>query len=252
MSRRYLFAGLGVVALAAALAIPAVAQPGWGAGCWGSGAAAPSATVRGSVTIDTAVDRAKEALAASGYTDLQPKEVMEFSNHFYVLVVEKSTGKGALELIVERNGVVRPEPGPNMMWNTKYGHMAGVGFGPGMMGGGMMGPGGPGWGRGMMGPGGSGWGPGMMGPGGPGYGPGYAPGQVTAPLTRERARQIAQEFLSRAFPGAAPEHGTEFYGYFTFDAERNDKTFGMLSVNAYTGQVWYHTWHGVFTREKEL
>ena len=43
---------------------------------------------------------------------------------FYVVVVEKGTGIGAMELIVERNGFVQPEPGPNMMWNTKYGHMA--------------------------------------------------------------------------------------------------------------------------------
>jgi len=244
MSRRYLFAGLGVIALAVALALPAIAQPGWRAGGRrGSGFSAQGTTVRGPVTIDTAVERVKAVLAASGYVDLVPKEVMEFSNHFYVLVVEKSTGKGALELLVQRNGVVHPEPGPNMMWNTKYGHMAGVG---GMMGGrGMMG------GQGMMGQGGPGWGPGMMGPGGPGFGSGQ--GQVpTQTITRERARQLAAQFLTRAYPGATADEGTEFYGYFTFDVERGGKVFGMLSVNAYTGQVWYHTWHGTFIREKEL
>src|SRR3970040_785988 len=99
MSRRYLFAGLGVIALAVALAPPAIAQPGWRAGGrWGSGFSAQGTTVRGPVTIDTAVERVKAVLAGSGYVDLVPKEVMEFSNHFYVLVVEKSTGKGALEL----------------------------------------------------------------------------------------------------------------------------------------------------------
>ncbi|MCS7235705.1 MAG: hypothetical protein RMM30_06995 [Armatimonadota bacterium] len=36
------------------------------------------------------------------------------------------------------------------------------------------------------------------------------------------------------------------------DVEREGKVFGMLSVNAYTGQVWYHTWHGAFVGEKEL
>jgi hypothetical protein len=44
----------------------------------------------------------------------------------------------------------------------------------------------------------------------------------------------------------------EFYGYFTFDAHRDGRPFGMLSVNAHTGQVWYHTWHGAFVAEKEL
>ena len=186
-------------------------------------------TPAGPVTIDTAVDRVRQVLAAWGNPDLVPKEIMEFSNHFYVIVVEKSTGIGALELIVWRNGYVHPEPGPNMMWNTKYGHMAG---------GGMMGPG-------MMGPGmmGSGW-------GAPGTAPGTAPAAQT--ITRERARQIGTQYLQSALPGSQPDDGTAFYGYFTFDVERNGKTIGMLSINAYTGQVWYNTWHGTFVREKHL
>jgi hypothetical protein len=27
---------------------------------------------------------------------------------------------------------------------------------------------------------------------------------------------------------------------------------GMLSVNGYTGQIWYHTWHGAFVQMKDL
>jgi hypothetical protein len=27
---------------------------------------------------------------------------------------------------------------------------------------------------------------------------------------------------------------------------------GMLSVNGYTGQVWYHSWHGQFIQEIEV
>ena len=27
---------------------------------------------------------------------------------------------------------------------------------------------------------------------------------------------------------------------------------GVLSVNGYTGEVWYHTWHGPFIGMKEL
>ena len=30
------------------------------------------------------------------------------------------------------------------------------------------------------------------------------------------------------------------------------KETGMLSVNGYTGQVWYHTWHGPFVQLKDL
>lgn len=237
VSRRYLFVGLGVLALAAALAIPVFAQPRWSGagGRWGM-MSGPTPAASGAVTIDTAVTRVKELLTGSSYSDLVPVEVMEFSNHFYVLVKEKNTGIGAMELIVERNGLVHPEPGPNMMWNTKYGHMSGFG---GMMGSGMTGGPGPrgGWGRGMMG---RGWG---------------QPGQGAAPaqaITIDRARQIASQYLNTAFPGATPDEGTAFYGYFTFDVERSAKTIGMLSVNAYTRQVWYHTWHGTFVQEKDL
>jgi hypothetical protein len=193
-------------------------------------------------SIDTAAARVRDALAsAPGYGDLTVAEVMEFSNHFYVLVKEKNTGIGALELLVERNGFVHLEYGPAMMWNTKYGHMAGF-RGRGTYGDGMMG------GPGMMGPG-------MMGGGnGPGYGPGAQRfGTPNAQqLTKDRARQIAADYLARAFPGTTLDEGTAFYGYFTFDVERSGKPVGMLSVNAYTGQLWYHNWHGTFVQEEDF
>ncbi len=73
-------------------------------------------------------------------------------------------------------------------------------------------------------------------------------------VAKGRARQIAAQYLTAAFPGATPDEDTAFPGYFTFDvdAERNGKTFGMLSVNAYTGQIWHHTWHGTLIREKHF
>jgi len=238
MRMRYLYAGTGVILLAAALALPGVAQPGpGGGGGWrGWGMMGPAWAARGGpvTSPDDAAVRVREALAAYGNADLVVEEVMEFSNHFYVLVKERSTGIGALELIVERTGVIHPEPGPNMMWNTKYGHMAGsAGWGPGrgMMGGGMMGGWGPGYGR------------------GPAF---QVPAPQSQPLTGERARQIAAQYLAQTFPGTTPDEGTAFYGYFTFDVERGGTTVGMLSVNAYTGQVWYHSWHGAFVREKHF
>lgn len=39
-----------------------------------------------------------------------------------------------------------------------------------------------------------------------------------------------------------------FPGYYTFDFGRKEVE-GMLSVNAYTGEVWVHTWHGFFLGE---
>jgi hypothetical protein len=67
-----------------------------------------------------------------GYTDLRVTEVMEFERNYYAIVAEADTGIGAMELLVDKeSGAVGPEPGPNMMWNAKYGMM---GRGGGMMG----------------------------------------------------------------------------------------------------------------------
>lgn len=214
------YLGIGILLLAAALMVSVFAQARLG----GSGGFGMMGglyqNVRPVTSTDDAAARAREALAFYDAADFAVAEVMEFSNHFYVSIKEKSTRLGAMELIVERNSLVHPEPGPTMMWNTKYGHMAGAG-GFGMMGGGMM-----------------------------GYSQPAMPS--TQPITKDRARQIASQYLSQASPGATPDDGTAFYGYVTFDFERNGKTAGMLSVNAYTGAVWYHSWHGTFVQEKHF
>ena len=65
-------------------------------------------------------------LTQTGNNDLVIDELMEFDRNFYALIKEKSTGTGAFELLLNRQtGAVAPEPGPNMMWNTKYGTMRG-------------------------------------------------------------------------------------------------------------------------------
>jgi hypothetical protein len=33
---------------------------------------------------------------------------------------------------------------------------------------------------------------------------------------------------------------------------KNGTIAGMLSVNGYSGQVWYHSWHGTFIRMKTV
>lgn len=168
------------------------------------------------ITFDQAVAAAQQYLKSYNNADLKLDEVMEFDSNFYALVTEKSTGIGAFELLVNRyTGAVHPEPGPNMMWNTKYGHMSGQG---GMMG--------------RMG--------GMMG---------GAWDQQTGPLTVTvaQARSTAQQWLDANQPGARlADDEMQFYGYYTMDFLKDGKTAGMLSVNGYTGRVWYHTWHGKF------
>ena len=39
--------------------------------------------------------------------------------------------------------------------------------------------------------------------------------------------------------------------YYTLHSERDGKVVGMLSVNASTGAVWYHWWHGPSLRMAE-
>jgi hypothetical protein len=147
---------------------------------------------------------------------------MIFDNQAYAEVKEKSTGIGAMELLVDPVTLaVFPEYGPNMMWNLKYGMMSGYN-GYGMMGGGMMG----GWQQ----------------------NPGATP-EISAdmPVSIEQSGQIAQQFLERYDPGKqADDHADVFYGYYTLHVLQDGKVIGMLSVNGYSGQVFPHTWHGAF------
>lgn len=46
---------------------------------------------------------------------------------FYVSVEDEDTGLGAFELLINPyTGSIRPEPGPNMMWNEEYSMMSGM------------------------------------------------------------------------------------------------------------------------------
>jgi len=73
--------------------------------------------------------------------------------------------------------------------------------------------------------------------------------QGSMTLTNEQATAYAQQFLDSRLPGTKAEDSGVFYGYYHFDVTRDNRTYGMLDVNGYSGQVWYHTWHGNFIRE---
>src|SRR5215468_11806735 len=86
----------------------------------------------GNIGIDRAVDVARGVAASYPGGELAVDEVIEFSNSYYAAVREQSTGVGAFEIMIDRvRGRVTREPGPDMMWNTRYGMMPGS-----MMGGG--------------------------------------------------------------------------------------------------------------------
>ena len=182
------------------------------------------------------IDQAKNAVA--GYLkridnpDLKIKEVMIFDNQAYAEIVEKSTGIGAMEVLVDPTTLaVYPEFGPNMMWNLKYGMMSGNGN-YGMMSGGRMG-------GDMM----------------EGRGQGSAQSNTLSAemsVTPEKAVEIAQKYLDQYLAGTQVEdHADVFYGYYTLHILRDGKVIGMLSVNGYSGQVFPHTWHGDFVEMSE-
>ncbi len=203
---------------------PPSAIGGWGTGCrgWGAGYggyAAPSYTTNTTtaITLDQATQTAQRYVTALNNPDLKVSHVEEYSNNFYVLVTEKSTGNGAFELLVDKyTGNIYPEMGPNMMWNTKYTTTTGMmGAFNGL--------------RGMMG----------------------FQRTTSAPMTVsiDQAKTDAQQYLTANIPGATVGDVTTFSGYYTIEVLQNGATYGMLSVNGYSGQVWYHTWHGNFIQE---
>jgi len=143
---------------------------------------------------------------------------------YYYSIIELDTGMGAMELLVDPfTGYIFPEGGPNMMWNLKYGsHNGGS-----MMGGGMMSR------------------PGMMG---------YEQDEYLGfdrnydgvnDLTADEAYNEARDYLSRYGDHlSVSDDYHEFYGYFTYHVLKDGVADGMLSVNGFNGDVWYHDWHG--------
>jgi hypothetical protein len=168
------------------------------------------------LTLAEAAETLNAYLTNLNDSNLAVAEVMIFDNHAYAEIVEKDTGIGVMEVLVDPNTkAVYPEMGPNMMWNLKYGMMSGFGR-YGM--------------RGMM-----------MG----NFGPTDLSGEM--PITPEKAIEAAQTYLDTYFKEAnltvAPEADL-FYGYYTLHVNQDGHPAGMLSVNGYTGQVFPHTWHG--------
>jgi hypothetical protein len=172
------------------------------------------------LTLDQAGQIAQRYVTALNNPDLKVTQVEEYTSNFYVLVSEKSTGNGAFELLVDKyTGNIFPEMGPNMMWNTKYtGNTGMMGIFTGL--------------RGMMGL--------------------QRTPSTPMTVTVDQAKTDAQQYLTANFVGTTVGDTTTFSGYYTIEVLQNGNTYGMLSVNGYTGQVWYHTWHGSFIQETTL
>lgn len=164
------------------------------------------------LTVTDAQTVAQNYVTALGNPDLTVKQVEEYSANFYVQINEKSTGNGAFELLI------------NKYTGSIYPEM-----GPNMM-----------WNTkyGMMRAGVLG---GIL-------------GTPTASMTvnRVQATTNAQTYLNTYISGATTGDVTTFYGYYTIEVLNGTTTYGMLSVNGYTGQIWFHTWHGTFIGELQV
>jgi hypothetical protein len=172
------------------------------------------------LTLQEVTDTLDAYLVDLDDSNLDYEDVMIFENHAYAQIVEKDTGTGVLEVLVDpTTKIVYPEMGPNMMWNQKYGMMSGYGR------------------YGMMG---------MM--------HGYyfnnfnrADNSSEMAVTPQQAVDAAQTYLDNNYSEAGltvDGHADPFYGYYTMHVNRDGKTVGMLSVNGFNSAVWPHTWHG--------
>ncbi|MGW2741733.1 hypothetical protein [Streptomyces sp. NPDC001450] len=85
-----------------------------------------------------------------------------------------------------------------------------------------------------------------------GYGMMHAgPRPGTAAIGPDQAVRVADRWLSEHRHGLRAAEPDQFPGYYTLHTLRDGHVVGMLSVNATTGQVWYHTWHGQFIRMQD-
>lgn len=75
------------------------------------------------IDIEQAKDIVEKYFVTLG-NDFEIEAIMEFSNNFYIILQEESMLVNAFELLVDRyTGGISYEPGPNIIWNQKYGHM---------------------------------------------------------------------------------------------------------------------------------
>lgn len=147
------------------------------------------------ITQDEAI-KSMESFARQYGSNVKVEDFMVFSSNYYAVLNDTDSDQNIAEVMVDRySGSAYSEPGPNMMWNTRYGA-------------------------------------GRTQAGSTGY-------------DLDGAKKLAENFLTGYLPGAQIWESKAMPGYYTFDFGRKDIE-SMMSVNAYTGQIWVHTWHGSY------
>jgi len=261
-TKRLAIVAAAVAAFAAVGAVVALAAGGggsWSSG-WGMMGGRYAYRPAQPTQVHTLAAARSDAQQFANRLGLRVDEVMQFQRNFYAKLVD-SHGNGATEVLVDSStGVVSIEYGPAMMWNTRYGMGRSAGSMMGSYGRGMM----RGQGNGAMmgarsgsstttgghGPGmmsGQGTGTGMMGGSGVAGGTSTSGAPSATSVSLAEAHTLAQRWLDANEPGVKVETGGDaFPGYYTLETLKGGKITGMISVNASTGAVWPHWWHGAF------
>lgn len=73
------------------------------------------------ITQDEAI-KSMQSFAKQYGSNIEIDDFMVFSSNYYGVVKDANSNQNIAEVLVDRySGSAYPEPGPNMMWNTRYG-----------------------------------------------------------------------------------------------------------------------------------
>jgi len=214
-SRGLLIIGIGAIAASLLLAvggIGAARMTGWSIGAPGGMMGRALRVGSGDIGLDRAVKIAQGVAASYPSGGLAADEVIEFSGNYYASIREKATKIGAFEILIDRAS-------GSVTREPGPDMMWNAKYS--MMGGGMMGGFGVSRSRPMN-------------------------------VTTQQAQDVAQRWLDANQNGTSANPPDSFYGFYTVDFQRAGRLVGMLSVNGYSGQVWFHSWHGSFIRVRDL
>ncbi|MGA7913167.1 MAG: hypothetical protein WCC30_16690 [Candidatus Dormiibacterota bacterium] len=214
-ARGLLIIGVSAVAASVLIGVAGVASgwmSGWPMGARGGMMGAVFNGAGRDIGIDSAVKIAQNVASSYPTGGLAADEVIEFSNNYYASIREKSSGIGAFEILIDRSS-------GSVIREPGPDMMWNVKYS--VMGAGMMGS----YRFGGSGP---------------------------MSVTPQQARDTAQQWLDANQPGTTARSADPFYGYYTVDFDKAGRLVGMLSVNGYTDQVWFHTWHGSFIQIRDL
>jgi hypothetical protein len=213
--RGLLIIGIGAIAASLLLAVGGIGagrMTGWSNG--GSGGMMGRAFSGGSgdIGLDRAVNIAQGVAASYPSGGLAADEVIAFSGNYYASIREKATRIGAFEILIDRSS-------GSVIREPGPDMMWNAKYS--MMGGGMMG----------------------------GFG---VSGSRPMTVSTQQAQDVAQRWLDANQTGTSAKVPDSFYGFYTVDFQRAGRLVGMLSVNGYSGQVWFHSWHGSFIQLRDL